>query len=193
MKKLSIVLSLAISILCFTAISAFAIPISGSISFGGNPVLDDFLADADQVTAINNAHVTDSSGAYSVIPDYYGLPVSTPPVVTFSGFIFDPITTPVYPLWRVDYNSIIYEFEAITMTLNTQNANFLDISGTGEATISGGGYEKTGGTWSFNINQATGSATFGFSSNTAVPEPASILLVGFGLVGLAGFSRKLKK
>jgi hypothetical protein len=44
-----------------------------------------------------------------------------------------------------------------------------------------------------NIISAANAGVFGPNLQVAVPEPATILLIGSGLLGLAGLRKKLKK
>jgi len=49
------------------------------------------------------------------------------------------------------------------------------------------------GNESISLPDNVGISITNFDVGTPVPEPASLLLVGSGLVGLAGYMRKFKK
>ena len=81
-----------------------------------------------------------------------------------------------------------YSFDLVTLSLDQQGHNTLNLSGMGNLDITG--FDTTPGMWVFTANQ--GGGTFSFSSsNASVPEGGSaLILLGLGLVGLEALRRK---
>jgi len=107
--------------------------------------------------------ISDFSFAGSGSVDY---PVTTvPSFETFAGFTFD----------------------LTSIGISSQTSSTLDLIGTG--IFHKAGFTDTPGTFVFTGNQQGGTFSFSASQST-VPEPASILLLGTGLFGLGSSGRR---
>ncbi len=180
-KKPFKILILVLVILVFGGV-AHAIPITGEVvmlGFGSSNI--DTLT-ATEIPPPLSATVIGPTGDFATY-------LSSGDAVFFNGFVFDPAPTPVAdPLWEVKGFTFVLE----SIIVSFRDANNLVLDGIG--TLSGNGFDETAGRWSMSIDDY--SQSFGFSSGTAapVPEPATLFLIGTGLVGIAGVSRKkLKK
>jgi VPDSG-CTERM motif len=171
---------------------AEAARINGTIDFAGSVTFDtNSLATAHQVTQwrdvfgnLGFSNVADTSGDFSSIPLGTQATMATP-------WIFSP-STPTPGLWSVGG----FTFDLLSATVVTQNATFLNISGTG--IVSGNGFAPTTATWAFTVQNASSHALgsnlfYSFSANLAtqsVPDGgSSVAMLGIGL-GLVEFIRR---
>lgn len=180
MKNLIKLLALTLVV----AVTAKAVPINGEITFtGGTIVLGDAggatVTDATAATQIKGYTGTQSVNTTS--GDYVGATGT----VTFSTFHF---TAPgVLPLWTLSVGPTTYSFDATSIVNNTTLSNFLNLSGSGVAHITG--LESTIGVWS--LTATTTSTTFTFGSSTSVPDGGTTaLLLGASLLGLGLAARR---
>jgi hypothetical protein len=81
-----------------------------------------------------------------------------------------------------------FELQSIVRAPTNDPENFLALQGTG--LISASGFADTLGTWVFTSNSIS-TGTFSWSAGSAaVPEPGMLILLGTGLMALAGFYSK---
>ena len=179
MKKLSKIFLIVLSALLLAGV-ANAVPISGDVSMFG-------YADTafDPMAGIfpdpDGAFVTFASGDFAT---YLNVGDS----VEYNGFVYNPASNPVAdPLWSGGG----FTFVLNSVTVEAQTANQLILSGSG--VLSGYDFEDTYGTWGLSVMQF-GEFSFTFSNTTSgatpVPEPASVLIIGIGLIAVAGYGRK---
>jgi hypothetical protein len=166
------------------AISAQATQITGDIDFAGQVSYDNtLLGSATMVTAWHMAVVSGATGDFTPT---LGL---TPAFAT--PYVFNP-PTPYATLWSVGG----FTFELDKSQVIFQDNFLLSIRGSGF--VSGPGFDKTPGLWSFSSNHSNGKSaeSFNFSANTtAVPTPDSgstVALLGVALFTVGALRAKFR-
>ena len=180
MRRVLSIAGLALAIMAF-AMPVQAMPISGAISFAGvaSPLgganwyaatgIDFGLADVDSMTLPSGSYLGTQGTA-----------------TTFNDFTFTAL--PVSPLWTFGFGGATYSFDLITLTSIEQRlvtgGSLLNLVGSGNLMITG--FDLTPGVFILTAQGTGGSFSFSSSNSTTdvVPEPASLVLLGTGLIGL---------
>ena len=171
-------LALGGAALAVAAFNVSAQNISGQISFVGGATLNGPLSTATAFTSffgpsgIGDPVVLAGSqtGNYS--------PVISGTAATFTIFTFNPPVASVNPLWTFTIGPTTYSFTATSVAVAFQNPMFLNIQGSGTASITG--FTDTGGTWTIPDSGIGSQPVFTFGANTTVvgvPEPSALALV----------------
>lgn len=185
------------------AVSANAAPITGNINLVGDfqPTVN---GSGTQNMALANGidflPLGGGMGTFQTLSGNGGLAA----YANLSGgsikdFTFSPFA-PVSSFYSVSTGSNTFSFDLTSLTVNNQNASFLNLSGAG--IIHATGFDNTEGTFFLSgqsSNGASQTAKFSWSAgsaaqtgdeHTGVPEPASLSLVGLGLLAAAMMRRR---
>ncbi|MGB5259849.1 MAG: PEP-CTERM sorting domain-containing protein [Gammaproteobacteria bacterium] len=176
------------AILAGSAMAVQAVPITGSIQMGGlvNTV-DPFGNSTTLGSATGLAFVplipntNKNMMVYLATGDFTQMG-PTPLFGNIQNFQFNPFVGNVTNFWTAGG----FSFALNSLAINTQNNNFLNISGTGTITApANSGLSATTGYWSLSAQSggSTGSI-FSWSSSSGVPEPGPLALLGIGLFAI---------
>jgi hypothetical protein len=169
--------------------------ISGSIGFNGTPVVDNPSNFAASTTITSYTDTTVAGGSMSGA--YAGILATTP--VTFAAPLqYNPAVVPAGNLWSFSSAGLIYSFDPSTMvSAYTAITNTWSVAGAGTASISGGDFLATPGTYTLTLTN-TGAA-FSFAATTSVVPPGvpdggvTAILLGFGFVAMGLLGRRIRK
>ena len=158
------------------AAAADAAPITGMINFAGTGSYT-----TTTLTAVNVIVFGPATGSFAgVFPNFT-------PVTWTSPLTFSPSLSPTGLIWTVTSGSNTASFTAASGS-GSVSGNFLSISMVG--TLSLTGYEDTPVVLLVTSQGGTDMEVSFSATSMAVPEPASLALLGAGLLGLGFAARR---
>ena len=180
MKKFITLITSSFLLLLATS-SAYATPISGSISFDGDALV---TGTYPAITGITFSGVEVSALDANVTGDFHGLEGLT---ATFTDYTFGDSLP--YVLWTVGSFTFTATDFNIDLLVDVQGVLLGAISGNGYLTSTDASLDLTNAVWAITGQYINGAVSF---SATTVPAPAGAALLGLSLLGF-GFARRNKK
>lgn len=188
---------MAAGVLAVFAGPAFAGPISGGIGFsGGFRALDGI--GGSEVNDLNNAVYIETNDLTMSAVDVEGdLNDVTPgtDVDEYADFFLDGSGLPISTFWQVTGQTTTFTFTMTEFSIPDRNTDFIDIVGKGF--ISAPGFDTTNAVYNASLNRLDANGMFTistFSDATVatpdVPEPATLLLIGTGLLAAGGMAAR---
>jgi hypothetical protein len=170
-----------------------AMPITGDLQLIGAARLTDGTcteSDSCMTNDVNYATTIDFINDVAIFLDGTGsFSTITPNIGTITDFAFSPtFSGPINDFWTVgSFTFDLMSLDSVDLTLNGDMITFINMVGSG--VISGTGYDDTAGFWT--LAGDTSSMRFSWNgSSGAVPEPATVALLGLGLIGVGIALRK---
>lgn len=197
-------MTLALGMLAASAAASVAAPLSANTTIGFGGTTYDALDAGGTATTLDlatqidfappgpngNTFVTSATGDLN---GFFGaLPVSA----TINDFSFDPFPVGgIINFLTAPSNAPTFALDLNTLGSKTQNENVISLIGT--ATLRAQGFDDTPGTFSLSFNDSGAGGVsnfeFTFSGNARpIPEPATLGLLGAGLLGLGAVMRRRK-
>jgi hypothetical protein len=170
-------------ILIAAPIMSMADAITGGVSFSGGFTLSGGTAtNFTNSTTINFTQLVVNAASGSFAPILYQQALLAFNSITYTAF------SPMQPQWKLDLNSIVYQFNLNAIKIDTLRADALSLTGTGILYITG--FDPTPGIWIMTANNSGGAFSFSAGTNAAVPEPGTLLLLGTALLGIGVCTRR---